>query len=116
MMSESGDGCIAWQERVPLYPGFLAEVGYLGDNEDDDAVDYRNEHALVSAIYDGRWHQIGWGNVARLIKGSVRLLQDAIHLIEAHGSKKETAGQRDEANVANPGWGFPCCQENQRQQ
>ena len=93
---------------VCLYPRLLAEVGYLGDDEDDDAIDNRNEDTLVSAIYSWRRYQIGWGHIARLVKRPKRLLQNAIHLIETECAKKETKGQRDKTYITNPRWGLPC--------
>ena len=39
---------------VCLYPRLLAEVGYLGYNEDDDAIDRGDQHALVAAHEDRR--------------------------------------------------------------
>ena len=101
---------------VCLYPRLLAEVGYLGYNEDDDAIDNRNEDTLVPAIYSWRRYQIGWGHIARLVKRPKRLLQNVIHLIEAECAKEETTSQRDKANVTKPCGSLPCSQEYQGQQ
>ena len=69
---------------------------------DDDAIDNRNEDTLVPAIYSWRRYQIGWGHIARLVKRPKRLLQNAIHLVEAECAEEETTSQRDKANVTNP--------------